>query len=137
MDNTLPPAIEPSQLTIIPFKQPTAAQQKHVDRRRDNKIRCKQNASINPYVTLGQFEANYKAQQSDKMERTQRVVEQRKNTLDKAPMWMRESLKLDLHDTLSNNSENQKRTSTRRVKPSQKMIDSMNYQRIMKLGHRE
>ncbi len=121
----------PNSAQNIPFKQATKPQQKLQRQRKDKKERLTLKRAINPFVVPETFEKNMNKRKISVKQRTDKVIANKEKRLQKIPSWIKET-SIDLNDTISQNETNHnRRTSTRVVQPSQNMRESMDYQRRM------
>eukprot|EP01083_Nonionella_stella_P022471 62160_1 len=118
--------------STIPNKIRSKPQQRLYEKRRDKRERHKLRKPIAPNVPYDVFIANEQQQRDALQQRTQSVIARKEEQMRKIPEHMKfdGADDIDLNDTISYNYQNT-RTSSRTIRPSSDMLESMKYQKRM------
>eukprot|EP01083_Nonionella_stella_P318285 1162611_1 len=118
--------------STIPNKIRSKPQQRLYEKRRDKRERHKLRKPIAPNVPYDVFIANEQQQRDALQQRTQSVIARKEEQMRKIPEHMKfdSADDIDMNDTISYNYQNT-RTSSRAIRPSSAMLESMKYQKRM------
>eukprot|EP01084_Bolivina_argentea_P079937 144873_1 len=119
-------------MSTIPNKIRSKPQQRLYEKRRDKRERHKLRKPIAPNVPYDVFIANEQQQRDALQQRTQSVIARKEEQMRKIPEHMKfdSADDIDMNDTISYNYQNT-RTSSRAIRPSAAMLESMKYQKRM------
>ncbi len=119
-----------AEFAAIPHKQPTEPQQRVKNRLREKRetqqLKKRPPAALPPQI----WEAQEIEKQNMREQRRQKVIAQREKEREAIPEYMEVNVKSN-HNTTNesdDNNRNKKYRSSRNIKPSQRMIESMQYQ---------
>lgn len=116
-----------AQQQLIPHKPATKAQERAQQTLKQKRQRLKAQRKTAPNVSLPAFIEKEQEREKRQEEHTKEVIREREKEWRKVPVYYRESVDMDMNDTISNNDDNHNRKSHRMIKPSKAMINHNKY----------